>query len=71
MQYMHIKFNCLAHTTSHKSNKYLLHQVIQQYELAGGGRGLGPPIEDYFLHVRTSLELWPSLDFGVTIITFR
>jgi hypothetical protein len=30
MHYIHIKFSCSAYTKSHKSNKYLQHQVIQQ-----------------------------------------
>jgi hypothetical protein len=53
---MHIKFSC-----SHNFTIYL-QQVIQQ-KLAGGGRCLGPPLEDYFFQVRTSLELWPSSGF--------
>jgi hypothetical protein len=60
---MHIKFSC-----SHKLNIYL-QQVIQQ-KLAGGGRGLGLPMGDYFLKVRTSLEHWPSSDLQATTITF-
>jgi hypothetical protein len=30
MHYMHIKFSWSAYTRSHKSNKYLQHQVTQQ-----------------------------------------
>jgi hypothetical protein len=50
---MHIKFN--THKRSHKSNKFLqcIKSLINKryHELAGGRRGLGPPLEDYFLQV--------------------
>jgi hypothetical protein len=60
---MHIKFSC-----SYKFNIYL-QQVIQQ-KLVEEGRDLGPPLNDYFLKVRTSLELWASSDLKATTIAF-
>jgi hypothetical protein len=68
MYYMHIKFNTHKITLV---DKYLQFKLFnKRYELAGGRRGLGLPLEDYFLQVQTSLELWPSSDVSATTIAF-
>jgi hypothetical protein len=47
--YMHIKFSYLTNIRSNKSNIiYIIKSFNKRYLLAGG-RGLGPPLEDYFL----------------------
>jgi hypothetical protein len=64
----------VQHTQDHISltNIYSIKSLINKryHELAGGGRGIGPPLDDYFLYVQTSLELWPSSDVGATTIAF-
>jgi hypothetical protein len=62
----------IAQHTHHISpiNIYNIKSFNKIYEIAGGGRGLGWSLKDYFLQVRTSLELWSSSVVGATTITF-
>jgi hypothetical protein len=48
-----ISSSVAQHTQYHISptNIYSIKSFNKRYELAGGGRGLGPPLEDYFLQV--------------------
>jgi hypothetical protein len=68
---MYIKFSSSAHTRSNKFNIiYIIKSFNKRYQLAGGGRGIGLSLEDYFFQVQTSLELWSSSDVSVTTIAF-
>jgi hypothetical protein len=52
-----ISSSVVHHTQDHISPIYIysIKSFNKRYQLVGGGRGLRPPLEDYFLHVQTSL----------------
>jgi hypothetical protein len=71
MHYMHIKLSCLAHTTSNKSNNiYNIQESFNKRYLIRRRKRPCTTMEDYFLQVLTSLELWSSSDVGAALSFF-
>jgi hypothetical protein len=68
---MHIKLSCSAHTTSNKSNNiYNIQESFNKRYIIRRRKRPWTTMEDYFLQVRTFLELWPLSDVGATTIAF-